>query len=93
MRHKEYSLCCTGLNIIIIILFAAGKSHIKYIHRGPEQDKSAPLFRHSGAAVSALTVSAPGLIGAGTNRRRRFSAGRFGAARKVITIHLSLIHI
>ena len=32
--------------------------------------------RHLGAAVWALTVWAPGHMGAGTNRRRRFGAGR-----------------
>jgi len=39
-----------------------------------------------GATVSALTVSALGLLGAGTSRQRRFGAGRFGAPWKVTVI-------
>jgi len=45
------------------------------------RDIWAPPFgrRRLGAAVWALTVWATGHMGAGTNRRRRFGAGRFGA--------------
>jgi len=45
------------------------------------RDISAPPSRRHrlGATVSALTVLALGLLGAGTLRPRRFGAGRFGA--------------